>query len=381
MITRTLAEFASIQGELSEISKLGIDQTVASPRRWAGRDSEIRRVKPDGFELLLTDCWFSGATSVRLGNHFHFYSSIADVIGREKWDLVHIDEEPFNLATFHALRACRRFDVPALFTTWQNIDKWYPPPFNFFEKYAFEHAAGAVPGSRECLDLLRRRGYRGPAAQVGHGLDPTVFRKRDARGLRRKLVPKDSFVVGYVGRIHKEKGLDTLVKALSMIRKTSVLVLVGRGPYRDELEGMIQQLQLQDRVYWVPWVHSDEVIDYMNAFDVLTLPSRTRRNWKEQFGRVLIEAMACETCVVGSDSGEIPNVIGDAGLVFHEGNDKELADSLGQLMNDPARCTSLGHRGRQRVLDYFTYAKVAQDRAGFYKQICSGVREMNALAV
>src|ERR1035441_1663286 len=131
------------------------------------------------------------------------------------------------------------------------------------------------------VDLLRRRGYRGAAAQVGHGLDPTVFRKRDARGLRRKLVPKDSFVVGYVGRIHKEKGLDTLVKALSMIRKTSVLVLVGRGPYRDELEGMIQQLQLQDRVYWVPWVHSDEVIDYMNAFDVLTLRSEERRVGKE----------------------------------------------------------------------------------------------------
>ena len=380
MITRTLAEFASIQGELAEISKLGIDQTVASPRRWAGRDSEIRRVKPDGFELLLTDCWFSGTTSVRLGNHLHFYSSIADVIGREKWDLVHIDEEPFNLATYHALRACRKFEVPALFTTWQNIDKRYPPPFNFFERYAFEHAAGAVPGSKECLDLLRGRGYRGPAAQVGHGLDPTTFRRQDASGLRQKLVPQGSFIVGYMGRIHKEKGLDTLVKSLAMIPKNSVLVLVGRGPHRAELEGMIRQLQLQDRVYWVPWVHSDEVVEYMNAFDVLTLPSRTRRNWKEQFGRVLIEAMSCETCVVGSDSGEIPNVIGDAGLVFHEGDENELADSLRQLMSDPARRESLGHRGRQRVLDYFTYAKVARDRADFYRQICSGVGGINTLA-
>ena len=381
MITRTLAEFASIQGELAAISKLGIDQTVASPRQWAGRGSELQRVKPDGFELLLTSCWFSGTTSVRLGNHFHFYSSIADVIGGEKWDLVHIDEEPFNMATFHALRACRKRGVPAVFTTWQNLNKWYPPPFNFFEKYVFENAAGAIPGSKECLDILRLRGYRGPATEIGHGLDPAVFRKRDASRLRRNLAPEGSFIVGFMGRIHQEKGLDTLVKALARLPKNAVLLLVGRGPYREELESVTRRLQVQERVSWLPWVHSDEVVEYMNAFDVLALPSRTRRNWKEQFGRVLIEAMACETCVVGSDSGEIPNVIGDPTLVFHEGNEQELADGLRGLMDDPARRVALGRLGRQRVLEHFTYAKVARDRAEFYRQIGSRVGEMNALAV
>ncbi len=381
MITRTLAEFASIQGEIAEIAKLGIDQTVVSPRRWAGRDSEIKRVKPDGFELLFHDCWFSGTSSIRLGNHLHFYPGIGRVIGREKWDLVHIDEEPFNPATYHALRACRKHDVPAVFTEWQNLNKWYPPPFNFFEKYVFENAAGAIPGSKECLDILRCRGFRGPVAQIGHGLDPTVFRKEDASGLRRRLAPEDSFVVGFMGRIHQDKGLDTLIKALVLIPKNGVLVLVGRGPYREELESMIRRLQLQERVYWLPWVHSDEVVEYMNAFDVLVLPSRTRRNWKEQFGRVLIEAMACETCVVGSDSGEIPNTIGDAGLVFHEGNEQELADSLRRLMDDPAMCKAFGQRGRQRVLEHFTYAGVARQRVEFYRRIYSGVDAMSAVAV
>ena len=381
MITRTLAEFASIQGEITEIAKLGIDQTVVSPRRWAGRDSEIKRVKPDGFELLFHDCWFSGTSSIRLGNHLHFYPGIGRVIGREKWDLVHIDEEPFNPATYHALRACRKHDVPAVFTEWQNLNKWYPPPFNFFEKYVFENAAGAIPGSKECLDILRRRGFRGPVAQIGHGLDPTVFRKEDASRLRRRLAPEDSFVVGFMGRIHQDKGLDTLIKALVLIPKSGVLVLVGRGPYREELESMIRRMQLQERVYWLPWVHSDEVVEYMNAFDVLVLPSRTRRNWKEQFGRVLIEAMACETCVVGSDSGEIPITIGDAGLVFHEGNEQELADSLRRLMDDPALCKAFGQRGRQRVLEHFTYAGVARQRVEFYRRIYSGVDAMSAVAV
>ncbi len=381
MITRTLAEFASIQGEIAEISKLGIDQTVVSPRRWAGKDSEIKRVKPDGFKLLFHDCRFSGTSSIRLGNHLHFYPGIDKVIGREKWDLVHLDEEPFNPATYLALRACRKHDVPAVFTEWQNLNKSYPPPFNFFEKYVFANAAGAIPGSKECLDVLRHRGFRGPVAQIGHGLDPTVFRKEDASSLRRKLAPEGSFVVGFMGRIHQEKGLDTLVKALAMIPKNSVLVFVGRGPYQIELETMIQRLQLQERIRWVPWVHSDEVVEYMNAFDVLTLPSRTRRNWKEQFGRVLIEAMACETCVVGSDSGEIPHTIGDGGLVFHEGNEQELADTLRRLMGDPAECKALGRRGRQRVLEHFTYSKVARHRVEFYRRICSSVDAMRAVPV
>ncbi len=381
MITRTLAEFASIQGEIAEISKLGVEQTVVSPRQWGGRDSEIKRVKPDGFELLFHDCWFSGTSSIRLGNHLHFYPGISRVIGREKWDLVHLDEEPFNPATYHALRACRKHDVPAVFTEWQNLNKWYPPPFNFFEKYVFENAAGAIPGSKECLDVLRHRGFRGPVAQIGHGLDPTVFRRQDASSLRRNLAPEGSFIVGFMGRIHQEKGLDTLVNALALLPRNSVLVLLGRGPYRAELETMIRGLNLQERVSWLPWVHSNEVVEYINAFDVLALPSRTRRNWKEQFGRVLIEAMACETCVVGSDSGEIPNVIGDGGLVFREGNEQELADSLRKLMNDRAWCQSLGRRGRQRVLEHFTYAKVAQARVEFYRRICSGVDTMSAVAV
>lgn len=381
MITRTLAEFASIQGEIAEIAKLGIDQTVVSPRRWGGRDGEIKMVKPQGFRLLFHDCWFSGTSSIRIGNHLHFYPGIDKVIEQERWDLVHIDEEPFNLATYHALRACRKLGAPAIFTLWQNIDKTYPPPFNYFERFAFRNAAGAIAGSKEIFDLLRKRGFRGPAKQIGHGLDPTVFCKQDVTELRRRLVPEDSFVVGFVGRINWEKGLETLVKALALTPPNAVLVLLGRGPYRRELEKLIAQLRLQKRVYWVPWIPSDQVVKYMNVFDVLVLPSLTRPSWKEQFGRVLIEAMACETCVIGSDSGEIPHTIGDAGLAFPEGDEQELADRLLYLIKDADARQSLAHRCRQRVLDHFTYAKVAQERAEFYRRLCSGVAEMNTLAV
>jgi len=101
------------------------------------------------------------------------------------------------------------------------------------------------------------------------------------------------------------------------------------------------------------------------------LPSRTLSNVKEQFGRVLIEAMACERPVVGSDAGEIPNVIGEAGLIFHEGNEQELAGHVRRLMDDFSLRESLGRRGRERVLERFSYEKVGKDTVDFYRRICS----------
>jgi glycosyltransferase involved in cell wall biosynthesis len=372
LITRTLAEFANLQGKIREISKLGVKLTVLSPSRWVGSEQQVQLVRPDGYEVLVGRCWFSGTKSVRLGNHLHFYPDVPSLLRREKWDLIHIDEEPFNVATFHAMRWCRRYQMQAIFSTWQNLMKSYLPPFNFFERYVFANAAGAIAGNEEGRDILYRRGFRGPVARVPLlGVDATLFRKQDASELRGRLAPDGSFIVGFVGRLHVEKGVDTLIKAIALLPNNSVLVLVGRGPYRARFERLISDLGLSKRVIWAPWVSSAEVLEHMNAFDVLVLPSRTRSNWKEQFGRVLVEAMACETCIVGSNSGEIPKVIGDAGLIFDEGDERALAECLQKLMDNPSARKGLGRHGRQRVLENFTYAKIAADTVSFYRSIGS----------
>jgi len=99
------------------------------------------------------------------------------------------------------------------------------------------------------------------------------------------------------------------------------------------------------------------------------LPSVSRPNWVEQFGRVLIEAMACETPVVGSTSGEIPYVIGDAGLLFPEADADALAQVLADLAADPARRRALGRQGRARVLAHFTQARIAAATAEVYHEM------------
>jgi glycosyltransferase involved in cell wall biosynthesis len=106
----------------------------------------------------------------------------------------------------------------------------------------------------------------------------------------------------------------------------------------------------------------------LNELDVLVLPSLTQPNWKEQFGRVLIEAMACEVAVVGSSCGEIPHLIGDAGWVFPEGDVDALREALLQLIGDEPSRAELGRRGRDRVFKHYTQERVAMATHAAYQQ-------------
>jgi glycosyltransferase involved in cell wall biosynthesis len=114
---------------------------------------------------------------------------------------------------------------------------------------------------------------------------------------------------------------------------------------------------------------STEMPNFYVELDALVLPSRTRPNWKEQFGRVLIEAMACGVPVIGSNCGEIPNVIGDSGLIFPEENAEALAAHLTALRESQPLRAELAAKGRARVLAHFTQASVAERTVAFYRQI------------
>ena len=101
------------------------------------------------------------------------------------------------------------------------------------------------------------------------------------------------------------------------------------------------------------------------------MPNRSRRmpNWVEQFGRVLIEAMACGVPVVGADCGEIPNVIGDAGLMFPQNDHAALRAHLDRLMHDDALRADLRARGRARVLERYTMKHIASQTFEVYRSM------------
>jgi glycosyltransferase involved in cell wall biosynthesis len=307
---------------------------------------------------------------IRFDSKFHlfYFPALGRILRRIRPDVVHVDEEPYNLATVLTTRQSVAVGARPIFFTWQNLPRRYPPPFRWFEQFVYRHARHAIAGNGEAVDVLRGKGYRGPASVIPQfGVDPELF----APCPPESRTPSRPFTIGSLNRLTPEKGVDVLIQAVAKLSGDWRLRFVGNGPLRETIPARARSLGIGDRVTVEPPVASTDVPARLRELDVLVLPSLTTPAWKEQFGRVLIEAMACEVPVVGSDSGEIPHVIGDGGLVVPEGDAEALAEALRTLMHDPALRRDLGQRGRARVLEQFTHASVAERTVQVYRQVMS----------
>ena len=351
------------QTKLEEIAAHDdVELTVVVPPYWRnGKHKQVlERAHTDGYQLIVTPMAWNGSF------HLHYYPKLPAILRHSRPDICHIDEEAYNLATYLALRAACRAGGRTLFFTWQNLMRRYPPPFRWMEDYVHRHVDAAIAGSRDAAQILREKGYTGLVQVIPQfGVDPMLFHPLAERD------PGTPFTVGYAGRLVEKKGLDSLADAVIGLAGEWRLILCGTGPLRGELEARFSACGLASRVHFYDQVASEEMPRYLRMMDVLVLPSRTRPDWKEQFGRVLIEAMACGVPVIGSDSGEIPNVIGDGGVVFAEGDAQALVDALALLRDEPGPRAALGTKGRARVLAHYTQSRIAAQTVAFYRRICS----------
>ena len=146
------------------------------------------------------------------------------------------------------------------------------------------------------------------------------------------------------------------------------LLILGQGEDKSYFQETAENLGISELIVWIDAVPPEEVAAYINCMDTLVLPSRTTAEWVEFFGRVLIEGMACEVPVIGSDSGEIPHVIDDAGLIFPEADGDALAERIYQIAHDTSLRTELVARGRIRIKN-FTWETIAERTYQVYKEL------------
>jgi glycosyltransferase involved in cell wall biosynthesis len=175
--------------------------------------------------------------------------------------------------------------------------------------------------------------------------------------------------IGYIGRLVPEKGVDTLLEALAQNRgERWHLVLAGEGPERERLEQRAAALRLASRIRWAGALPPDQVTRLWPELDVLVLPSKTTPQWSEPVAHVLVEAMAHEVAVVGSDSGVIPEVIGNGGVVFPAGDAAALAQSLRRIGQESER-RGLIQTARARTMQRFSDDAIAERTIAFWREI------------
>jgi glycosyltransferase involved in cell wall biosynthesis len=369
MISKALVAGTS-QRKLEEIAKLPeVELTVITPPYWQSDDGSkqvLERLYTSGYRMIETPMRLNG------NFHLHYYPQLGHVMREVRPDVVHIDEEPYNLATYLAMRLARQKHAHALFFTWQNLYRDYPPPFRQMELYNYNYAAAAIAGNRDAENVLRHKGYKGPIHVIPQfGFDTDIYKRTMPRTPRQS---GDPFTIGFIGRLKEEKGLPLMVEALTMLPDYCRVVFIGNGPMKTALGEQAARLGVTERVLFKPGVPTSQVPREMEQWDVHVLPSISRPNWVEQFGRTLAEAMSCETPVIGSSSGEIPHVIGDAGLVFKEGDARDLSTCIQKLLDDPSLYAELAQRGRQRVLENYTQEQIALQTYNIYISILESMK-------
>jgi glycosyltransferase involved in cell wall biosynthesis len=290
-----------------------------------------------------------------------FRGRLAGLLREIQPDVIYHLGEPSELSAWQVVRAARRnapqsaliaFSFENVLRRWDGFPRLLR---GRAQRAVLAQLDWVAACSHSAQTVLKQEGFPPDRIRVVyHAVQAQAFTPQRDPALHDELAGADGFLIGYVGRLVHEKGLDVLLRALALLPREFALALIGDGREQEALTALAAELGVSDRVRWLGRQARPDLPRYMSSLDALVLPSRGIADWQEQFGAVLVEGMLCETPVIGSSSGAIPEIIGPAGLVFPEGDAPALAGALQGLRNDPAQGAELARAGRARALREFS---------------------------
>jgi len=362
-----------------------VDQ-IANNIYFGSKSSEI--LKRSSLRDLLNPLHLYEYTASRIGVFpeirafsFRAYFRLREILKRERYDIIHD-----NQCLGYGFLLMKNFGIPIISTIHHplSIDRkiWFEQPHSLrtmikrmlyyplvMQRIVANRLDGIITVSRDsAVQIQKDFGVDEKKIRVVYnGLDASIFRPIPE-------VEKFPNRIIFVGNLaDPKKGLEYVLKAMPLLDRNVHLIVVNGGtPPRVSSQDLIQRYELGDRIHITGQVDQEELVRWYSSAQVAVVPSLY-----EGFGFPAAEAMACELPVVATTAGALPEVVGTnkkSGYLVPPRNSERLAEAIGDLLKDPAKCQEMGKAARQRILNDFSWEKSTKQLVQVYQEVASAYR-------
>lgn len=362
------------QSKLRAIQDTGcVEVAWMAPRSWKmhtwNRTIPLESRYP-GFRVYPANIRFLNGIN---GGYLYPTTFLLNAIRDFRPDILHYEQEVFSLSAFQTAFWSKFLKIPLTVFCWENVHKKLPFYRLWTTRFVLHAADAIVAGNQGAATLLKTWDYQGNIFVMPQiGVDTDLFFPQPQEKNR-------VFTIGYVGRLVQEKGVDLILDAARHLLATDAvfrIVICGSGSHEPALRAHAARLGLENHVTWLGMVPHEGIPDVLANVNVVILPSRTVPGiWKEQFGHVLVEAMAMRIPVIGSDSGAIPEVIGRNDLIFPENNSEELAKIIKRLITDDKWSTEISEFLENRAISEYSDQRIAEFLISMWRDVLAQNRE------
>jgi glycosyltransferase involved in cell wall biosynthesis len=349
------------RAKLRSLAGLGVSLAAAVPARWATNDSRSHGTTwGDDSGVRVVPVPVHGRLTEPARLHWNS-KTLRRLLTDFRPDVLHIEEEPWTQPAALLLRLARRLGIRTVLSTAESLPRSLSLRQRFRRERSLRLANGVVAANRLALALATKRRPTIPqltVPQVGVTPPPALAR-----------VPHAGLAIGFIGRLVPERGLDLLFRACVALTGRWSLTVIGTGPSQEELEALAERLGISARVSWLGALPRAAVDEVWPRLDCVVFPARTTHRWVPTAARGTLHAMANGVTVIGSDSGALPEIVGDAGRIVPEENVPALAAALQELYADRSECERLGIAARRRIIDEFSDGAIAGKTLNFWRSV------------
>jgi glycosyltransferase involved in cell wall biosynthesis len=282
-------------------------------------------------------------------------------------EIVLHEQEVYTLGAVQLAWMTSKRSIPLVMFVWENLPRSLSWPRRRLRSYVLKLCSGLIVGSTASAKVHKGWGFNGPMEIIPQ-MGVSALNANPVLGLR----GAGELRLAFAGRLIPEKGIDCLLRAVARLSAKRVKVrctVAGDGPEMEKLVALCRAYNIEGLVHFAGVLQIERVAELLGRTDVLVLPSRRTNKWEEQFGRILVEAMAQATVSVGSRTGAIPEVIDSEDLIFDEDDDEKLADILVRLYTTPELFKAQQERLWMRARDLYLNEILAARKIEWMREI------------